>query len=66
MGRSTSRAAAQDHFIQVVLLPLAIRQFAIDVLHHHDGAVNDDPKIYGADREQVRIDVMRVQENKAE
>ena len=53
MGRSTSRAAARMTSLQVVVLAVALGEFAIDVFHHHDGAVDDDSEIDGADGEQV-------------
>src|SRR5207248_11372629 len=49
-----------DHIPQIVALPVPKAEFAIDVLHHHHRAVNDDPEIDGADGEQVRRDIVLV------
>ena len=41
-------------------------QMPHDILHHDHGAVNDDAKINGADRQQVGGNVTRVQHNESE
>ena len=43
----------KEHFVSVVFLAVALAQFAVDVLDHHDRAVNDDSEIDGADGEQI-------------
>src|SRR5690242_16230171 len=53
----------QDYFIDIDGLPLAQGEFAEDVLHHNYGAVNDDAEVYGANREQVSGNVVRVQDD---
>ncbi len=56
----------QDDFVQVIALAFAQRQFAVDVFHHHHGAVNDDAEIDGANGEQVGGDIVRVQNDEGE
>src|SRR5215472_9007330 len=41
---NVARGVEQD-FGEVVVLSVAFAEFAIDVLHHNDGAVNDDSEI---------------------
>ena len=43
----------EDNFVQFVVLAVPRGQFAVDVFHHHHGAVDDDAEIDGADGEQV-------------
>ena len=56
----------QDHFCEVVFLPSAKTQLAVDVLHHHDGAVNDDPEVDGADGKEIRGFAGEMQKNESE
>ena len=63
MGRSTSFAALQYHFFEVVVLAFARTQLAEDVLHHHQGSVNENSEIDGADGEQVGRDSSRVEKD---
>ena len=56
----------QNHFRKVVLLPSAKTQFAVDVLHHHDGAVDDDSEINRADGKQIGGFAREVQKNEGE
>ena len=55
-----------NHVAQVVALPVAQAELAIDVFHHDHSPVNDDPKINRANREQVRRDVVGMQNDKRE
>ena len=43
----------ENDFVQLIGLSFPQRQFAVDVLHHNDGAVDDDAEIDGADGQQV-------------
>src|SRR5208283_4775254 len=43
----------QNDFVEFVLLPLAQAQFAVDVFHHDDGAVDDDAEVDRANGQQV-------------
>src|ERR1017187_7928700 len=43
----------EDDFVQLVALSLSQREFAVDVLHHHDRAVDDDAEIDCTDGEQI-------------
>src|SRR5487761_726817 len=54
----------ENHFVQFVILPLAQAQFAINVLDHDQGAVDDDSKIYGANGKQIGVDPFGVQTDK--
>src|ERR1700730_17213428 len=56
----------ENDVVQVVLLSRAVGEFAIDVFHHHDGAVDDDSKIDRADRQQIRGHVASVQKDESE
>src|SRR6516164_9047405 len=49
---NVTRGVEQD-FGEVVVLSVAFAEFAIDVFHHNDGAVNDDSEIDGSDGEEV-------------
>ena len=43
----------QDDVAQFVFSAVAQPEFAVDVLHHDDGAVNDDAEINGADGKEI-------------
>ena len=51
----------ENDFVEVVLLPFPQRQFAVDVLDHHHGAVDDDAEIDGANGKQIGGNVVGVQ-----
>src|ERR1700688_1981561 len=42
----------EDHLIQLVALAAAQTQLAVNVLNHHDGAIDDDSKVDGTDGKQ--------------
>ncbi len=44
----------QNHLMKLIFLSLAQAEFPVNVLDHHDRAVNDDAEIDGANGEQVR------------
>src|ERR1700719_4849021 len=56
----------EDHFVQVVCLAFTLAELAENVFDHYKRAIDDDPEIDGADGEQIRSDIMRVQKNKGE
>src|ERR1700747_3064398 len=56
----------QNHFGKPVLLPFAKAQLAVDVLDHHDGAVDDDSEVDRADGEKICRLSGQVQKNKGE
>src|SRR6202011_891324 len=56
----------EDHFVQVVCLAFTLAELAENVFCHYKRAIDDDPEIDGADGEQIRSDIMRVQKNKGE
>src|SRR5689334_19016945 len=56
----------KDDFIERIFLPVSNGQLAIDVLHHHDRAVDDYAEVNRADREQVRGDIVRMQNDERE
>jgi hypothetical protein len=43
----------QKNFAELVVLAVALAEFAIHVLDHDDGAVNDDSEIDGADGKKI-------------
>src|ERR1700688_943742 len=43
----------EDHLIQLVALAAAQTQLAVNVLNHHDGAINDDAEVDGTNGKQV-------------
>ena len=49
--------------LQLVALSLPQREFTVDVLHHHDRAIDDDAEIDGADGKQVGGAIVRMQNN---
>src|SRR5579859_5769493 len=51
----------ENNFVQLVRPSLPQRQFAVNVFNHHDGAINDDAKINGADGEQICGYIVRVE-----
>ena len=50
----------ENNLIQLVVLALTQRQFAVNVFDHYHRAVDDDAEVDGADRKQIRRYVMRV------
>ena len=56
----------QDHFAKIKSLAVAGAEFTVNVLHHDDGAVDDDAEINGSDGEQIGGIAAGVQENKRE
>jgi len=56
----------EDDVGEAVGLAVAQRELAVDVLHHDDGAVDDDAEVDGADGEQVGSAVVRVQHDEGE
>src|SRR5271156_5610637 len=55
-----------DYFLQIILLPFAETQFAVNVLNHYQRAIDDDPEVDGADREQICGHAIGVQKNEGE
>src|ERR1700688_1625711 len=43
----------EDHLIQLVALAAAQTQLAVNVLNHHDGAIDDDAEVDGPNGKQV-------------
>src|ERR1700719_4969803 len=56
----------ENDVVQVVLLSRAVGEFAIDVFHHHDRAVDDNSKIDRANRQQICGNVAGVQKDEGE
>src|SRR5277367_6655801 len=54
----------EDDFFKVVTLAFALTQLAKDVFHHHESAVNQNPKVDRSNRKQIGGHAPRVQENK--
>src|SRR5487761_194721 len=54
----------ENHFIQLVILSPAQAQFAINVLDHDQGAVDYDPKVYGANGKQIGVHSIGMQAEK--
>src|SRR6185312_5416534 len=57
---------ADDQVEEVVLAPVLLLELAVDVLHHHHGAVNDDAEVYGADGQQIGGNAVGVEKDEAE
>ncbi len=55
-----------DHIHQVVAGALPLAQLAEDVLHHHQGSVNQDPEIDGSNGKKVRRHSLGVQKDERE
>ena len=67
IGRSTSAAAVDDDLAQIgTRSPCRARELAIDVLHHHHRAVDEDAEVDRADGEQVRRNVPEVEADERE
>src|SRR5215471_13159294 len=56
----------EKHVVEFVFLAVAKAQLAVNVLHHDDGAVNDDAEIDGANGEQVCGFTGLMEKNKSE
>src|SRR5487761_546199 len=52
--------------MKFVILAFAESNLAVNVLRHHQGAVDDDSKIDGADREQIGVNALGMQADEGE
>src|SRR5579859_612450 len=55
-----------DYVVELIILPRAQAQLAINVFDHHECAVDDDSKVDRADRKQVRVNAFGVQADERE
>ena len=46
-------SSGEDNFVELVVLSLAQAELTVDILDHHDGAIDDDAEVDGADGEKV-------------
>ncbi len=56
----------QNDFVQLVGLSCSQREFAVDVLHHDNGAIDDDAEVDCSDGQQVGGAIVRMQNNEGE
>src|SRR5579875_101313 len=59
-------SGGENHIVELVILAGAQTELAINVFHHHERAINDNPEIDGADGEQVGVHAFGVQADKRE
>ena len=65
-GAVNVAGGVQKDFVELVVLAVALAEFAIDVFDHDDGAVNDDSEIDGADGEKIGGFAGEMQKNEGE
>jgi hypothetical protein len=53
----------QNHFLEVIFLSSAQTELTVNVLDHHDGAVNDDSEVDRSNREEIGGFPSEVQKN---